>query len=370
MRNKLYLLGLVVVLLFLAFFLVEKTKEDTTEIEYWKLSLDRIEYYPPSEQWIEKTGEKFYSKPFTISVKEGIRKGEKFFTVLNKDTETGKEIEYEGGYNSENTVRDFGTYRVKGTEEVLEGVQIKESLQVGEDSPKLVFYSGNISKTLRIGKKHSLGSTRVILHEGPIRNILTSSSYLFDRFQKGPQDFRQKSILTLNKEYVKEISYVDENGTSIRIDNTPFESNSIKKNFWRRLSGEIILLEPKFGEDLYRYMTGLKVETFPDDENGAGFGIGNILAPGAEKSEFSLASVKVLISDGNEIVYRFHKETSIGDKKLTPVIRIINSNFKEPPVYVVANAFTQIQAAATAIKNAKAIVKPAKTKPGNTSRKK
>ncbi|TGL62764.1 DUF4340 domain-containing protein [Leptospira sarikeiensis] len=370
MRNKLYLFGLVVVLLFLAFFLLEKTKEDATEIQYWKLSLDRIEYYPPSEEWREKTGEKFYPQPFTISVKDGIKKGEKFFTVSNKDLETGKDIEYEGGYNSENTIRDFGVYRVKGTDEVLPGIEIKESLQVGEGSPKLVLYSGNISKTLKIGKKHSLGSTRVVLDDAPVRNVLTSSSYLFDRFQKGPQDFRQKSILTLNKEYVKEISYIDENGTSIKIDNTPYEANSVKKNFWRRLSGEIILLEPKLGEDLFRYMTGLKVENFPDDENGAGFGIGNILAPGSEKSEFSLASVKVSISDGNEIVYRFHKETSIGDKKLTPVIRIVNSTFKEPPVYIVENAFVQIQSAALAIKNAKAIVKAPKVKAGKASQKK
>ncbi|TGK07319.1 DUF4340 domain-containing protein [Leptospira semungkisensis] len=370
MRNKLYLLGAAAVLLFIAFFLIEENKEDLTEIQYWKFPIDRIEYLPPSEEWLEKADEKFHKNAFTISVKEGIKKGGKFFLVSNLDKETGKSIEFEGGYNAENTVRDFSVFRVKSTEPVTAGIPIKDSLYVGEGSPKLIIYSGNNSRTLRIGRKHFSNSTRIILDSESSPVLLTVSSYLFDRFQKGPEDFRLKALLSLNKEYIKEISYIDEGGKAVRVDNTPYEEKNNKKNFWRRLSGTIILLEPRIGEELYRSVTSLKVELFPDEPNGAGFGVGTVLAPNSNQNEFSLASLKVLLSDGNEIIYRFHMPTTIGDKKLNPVIRIVNGNFKEPPFYVSEESLLKIQHAVSKIQNAKAIVKPAKTNPKKATPKK
>ncbi|TGK01492.1 DUF4340 domain-containing protein [Leptospira langatensis] len=363
MRNKLYLLAGAAVLLFLAFFLIEENKEDVNEIQYWKFPIDRVEYFPPSSEWLEKTDEKFFNKPFTISVQDGIRKGGKFFVVSNLDQETGKNIQFEGGYNSENTIRDFGVFRVKSTEPVAQGISIKDSLYVGEDSPKLVIYSGNQSRTLRIGRKHFSNSTRIVLDAGTSPVLLTVSSYLFDRFQKGPDDFRLKALLSLNKEYIKEISYIDESGKSIRVDNTPYEEKNIKKNFWRRLSGAVILIDPRLGEELYRSVTSLKVELFPDSADGAGFGVGTILAPDSNKNEFSLASLKVLLSDGNEIIYRFHMPTTIGEKKLSPVVRIVNGSFKEPPFYIVEESLLKIQHAVSKIQDAKQIVKPAKKNP-------
>ncbi len=370
MRNKYLYLGLVVVLLFAAIFFLEENKEDVTEIQYWKLSVDRIEYNPPDTKWLEETTEVFYTKPFEVSLKDGIKKGGKFFLVSNIDSETGKQIQFEGGYNSDNTFRDLGGLRVKSTEPVTEGIPIQDSLQVGDGSPKLTIYSGNVSKVLKIGKKHKNGSTRVILEEGHPPVILSSNSYVFDRFQKGPEEFRQRQLISLGTESIKEISYIDENGKSIRIDNTPYEENKVKKNFWRRLSGTIILLDQKLGEDFFRAVTSLKTDLFPDETKGAGFAIGTVLAPESPNTEYSLASLKVLFSDGNETMIRFHKSTNIGEKKLTPIIRILNGRFQERPVYVGEDTFLRIQDLVSKIQSASAIVKKAKPGSKNQSRKK
>ncbi|MFB5650896.1 DUF4340 domain-containing protein [Leptospira wolffii] len=368
MRNKLLLLALVVVLLFASIFLLEENKEDLTEFEYWKLNIDKIEYFPGGEKWSEESGENFAKKPFEISKRDEIRKGN-FYIVSDTDSETGKKIEYEAGYNAENSFRDLNRLKVKSTESVTEGIPVQESLLIGEDSPKLVLYSGNQKKVLRIGKKHKNGSTRVILDEGHPSVILSSSSYLFDRFQKGPEDFRQRQLINLNGETVKEISYLDETGKSIRMDNTPYEDNKAKKNFWRRLSGTIMILDQKLAEDLYRSVTGLKTELFPDEPNGAGFAVSNLLAPDAANTEYSLASLKVILSDGNEILIRFHRSTDIGERKLNPVVRILNRKFQEPPVYVNEDIFHRIQDTASRIQASTMVAKPSKKTSAKPQRK-
>lgn len=362
MRNKLLLLGLVLALLFASIFLLEENKEDISEFEYWNLNIDRIEYYPPKEEWGKESGETFGQRAFEVYRKEGVKKGSTLQLVSHTDSETGKKIEYEAGHNSENSIRDLNRLKVKSSEPVVEGIPVKDSLLVGEGSPRLVLYSGNVKKVLRIGKKHRNGSTRVILDEGHPSVILSSPSFLFDRFQRGPEEFRQRQLLNLGLETVKEISYIDESGTVIRIDNTPYEDNKVKKNFWRRLSGTIILLDEKqkLGEDLFRAIAGLKTELFPDEPNGAGFTVGSILAPDSPKQEYSLASLKIILSDGNETVIRFHRSTDIGEKKLIPTLRILNGKFQEPPTYISEAGFQKVRELAAKIQTATPVVKPAK----------
>ncbi|EQA35684.1 PF14238 domain protein [Leptospira inadai serovar Lyme str. 10] len=358
MRTKLYLLFGSVALLFIVFLLVEDRKEDLTEITYWKLSLDKLEYLPPSKEWMDDSGETFYKTPFSISLKEGVKKGGQFFLVSSLDKETEKKIEYEGGYNAENTFRDLGQLKVKDSESIAEGVPISSSLDLGDGAPRLILYSGNRTKTLRFGKKHSNGSTRIVLEEGTPRVLLSAYSYIFDRFQKGPDDFRQRQLVFPGKESVKEIYYLEEGGKPVRIDNHPYQENGAKRNYWRRVSGKIILLDPNVGEDLYRAAINLRVELYPDQEKGAGFKVGSLLAPEGSDSQYSLATMKILLTEGDEITFRFHKPTEIGDKKYVPTIRIWNGSFREPPFYVTEESFRKIKESAGRIELAAPKISP------------
>lgn len=358
MKTKLYILSGLIVILLAVFIVMEEKKEDLSEVSYWKLSLDRLEYFPPSKEWISESGENFYGNAFSIFLKDGIKKGGLFFSVSNRNEETGELIEYEGGYNSENTFRDLGQLKVKDFESLAEGISPSSSLKLGEGAPRIVLHSGNKTKTLRLGKKHFNGSTRIVMEEGKPATLLTAYNFIFERFQKGPEDFRQRQLVFPGKEFVREIDYLEEEGKSIRIDNHPYQENGAKRNYWRRISGQIILLEPRLGEELYRSVIALRAELYPDEEKGAGFKVGNLLAPQGARSQFSLATLKVSLSGGDELMFRFHKPTEIQGKRFIPTIRIWNGSFKEPPFYVTEESFRKIKESAGLVEKASIWVAP------------
>ncbi|PJZ71218.1 hypothetical protein CH373_01510 [Leptospira perolatii] len=361
MKNKILLLVLLLLALFGAFLFLEEKKEDVSEISYWEFPVSKIEYFPPSEQWLEKSGENFFTKEFSLTSKEEIKKGGAFITVSYFDKETNRKVEYEGGYNAENTFRDLGNLKIKDSEPLEEGKEPSSSLNVGEGAPTIIVYSGNSSRKVRIGKKHAMGSNRVILELGKPQMILSAYSYIFERFQKGPVEFRQKQLVNPGKELVKEISYLEEGGKYVKVENHPFQEKAAKKNFWRRTTGSIVFLDPNLGDSLHRAVTSLRVDLYPDEEKGAGLLIGNYLAPDDPHSQYALSTLKVKFTDGNELTFRFYKPTDLGDKKYTPVVRIWNGSFKESPAYVNEDTVRKIKESANLISAAAAYHKPDST---------
>ncbi|RHX81196.1 DUF4340 domain-containing protein [Leptospira yasudae] len=328
------LLFLALVVLVVSFFFLDERKEDQTEISVWDIDVDEIEYQPPKGSWGAEDASLFYPSPVILKRQKGISEGREFFSVQSKDLETGETIVFEGGYNTENIFRELSVLKSKGVEPIVEG-KIPASLALNENSPQIVLKSsGKTRKTVRIGKKKTGDSTRIV-QDG--NEILVIQGNTADRFTRGIAEFRQKQLVNLRDESVVETIW-EEEGKTLRLDNHPFKEQTIKKNFWRRLSGKLIALEQHLGDSWNNQVVGQLAELYPDDSNGAGYAVAKSLA-----SVPADASLKIKLSNGDWITLRYYPKTNINSVDYRPTIRIINGKFSEPPFYIREDSFLRLK---------------------------
>ncbi|WP_061234041.1 DUF4340 domain-containing protein [Leptospira interrogans] len=332
MKRWLFLFFALVALV-LSFFFLEEKKEERSEVSFWEIDIDEIEYQPPTNFWDGEVSI-FYKSSIFLKKRKGISESGNFLTIESKDLETGDTIVFEGGYNSENIFRELSVLKVKGVEPI-HGEKISTSLQLNENSPKIYLKSsGKILKTIWIGKKKTGDSTRIV-KEG--NEILIIQANTIDRFTRGIGEFRQKQLINLKDESVVETIW-EEEGKTIRLDNHPFKEKTIKKNFWRRLSGKLITLEQTLGDSWNNQVVGQLVELYPDDPNGAGYAIAKRLT--AVPAD---ASLKIRISNGDWITLRYYPKTNINSIDYRPAIRIVNGKFSEPPFYIREDSFLRLK---------------------------
>lgn len=217
MKRWLFLFFALVALV-LSFFFLEEKKEERSEVSFWEIDIDEIEYQPPTNFWDGEVSI-FYKSSIFLKKRKGISESGNFLTIESKDLETGDTIVFEGGYNSENIFRELSVLKVKGVEPI-QGEKISTSLQLNENSPKIYLKSsGKILKTIWIGKKKTGDSTRIV-KEG--NEILIIQANTIDRFTRGIGEFRQKQLINLKDESVVETIW-EEEGKTIRLDNHPFK---------------------------------------------------------------------------------------------------------------------------------------------------
>ncbi|WP_016752528.1 DUF4340 domain-containing protein [Leptospira kirschneri] len=333
MKRWLFLIFALVALV-LSFFFLEEKKEERSEVSFWEIDIDEIEYQPPTNSWNGDDVSMFYKSPIFLKKRKGISESGNFLTVESKDLETGDTIIFEGGYNSENIFRELSVLKVKGMEPV-QGEKISTSLQLNDNSPKIFLKSsGKTLKTIWIGKKKTGDSTRII-KEG--NEILIIQANTADRFTRGIGEFRQKQLINLKDESVVETIW-EEEGKTIRLDNHPFKEKTIKKNFWRRLSGKLITLEQTLGDSWNNQVVGQLVELYPDDPNGAGYAVAKRLTEVPAE-----ASLKIRVSNGDWITLRYYPKTNINSIEYRPAIRIVNGKFSEPPFYIREDSFLRLK---------------------------
>ncbi|WP_061249836.1 hypothetical protein [Leptospira alstonii] len=328
------LLVLALVALATSFFFLEEKKEDRSEISVWEIDIDEIEYQPPKNSWDGDDVSAFYRAPIILKKQKGISERADFLTVQSKDFETGETLAFEGGYNSENIFRELSVLKIKGVEPIVDG-KIPTSLQLNENSPRILLKSsGKVLKKIWIGKKKSDDSTRIV-REG--NEILIIQGNTAERFTRGIGEFRQKQIVNLRDESVVETIW-EEEGKTLHLDNHPFKEKTIKKNFWRRLSGKLISLEQPLGDSWNNQVVGQIVELYPDDPNGAGYAVAKSLT-GVPAD----VSLKIRISNGDWITLRYYPKTNINSVDYRPAIRIINGKFSEPPFYIREDSFLRLK---------------------------
>ncbi|MDI7205632.1 hypothetical protein QMN03_01720 [Leptospira santarosai] len=330
--KRILLLLFALVVLALTFFFLEEKKEDQTEISVWEIDIDEIEYQPPKDSWEEEDVSAFYRMPIVLKRQKGIGKNDNFLTVHSKDSETGETLVFEGGYNSENIFRELSVLKAKGVEPIADG-KVAASLQLNENSPQILLKSsGRLLKKIWIGKKKSFER---IIREG--NEILIVQGNISDRFTKGIGEFRQKQLVNLRDESVIETIW-EEEGKTLHLDNHPYKDQTVKKNFWRRLSGKPIVLEQSLGNSWNNQVISQLVELYPDDPNGAGYAVAKSLTKVPAD-----ASLKIRISNDDWITLRYYPKTNINSVDYRPAIRIINGKFSEPPFYIREDSFLRLK---------------------------
>ncbi|TGK11289.1 hypothetical protein [Leptospira stimsonii] len=331
-RGILFVLALA--LLIVSFFFLEEKKEDQTEISYWDIDIDEIEYQPPKSSWNAEDAMSFYPSQIVLKKEKTLSETGNFLTVKSVDLETGGSLVFEGGYNADNLFRELSVLKVKGVEPAEEEKN-SSSLKINEGSPEILLKSsGKIIKKILIGKKKPSDSTRIIKEE---KNILITQSHTLDRFLRGIGEFRQRQLVNLKDDFVAETIW-EEEGKTLRLDNHPYKEENIKKNFWRRLSGKIVAIESYLGDNWNNQIIGQRVDLYPDDPNGAGFAVAKSLT-----SVPAEASLKLRLSNGDWITIRYYPKTNINSVDYRPAIRILNDRFSEPPFYIREDSFLRIK---------------------------
>ncbi|XDD50096.1 hypothetical protein AB3N59_17295 [Leptospira sp. WS92.C1] len=332
-RGILFLVALV--LLVASFFLLDEKKENQTEVGVWDIDIDEIEYQPPKSSWDGEDGSGFFPSTVLLKKEKGISETGIFFTIQSQDLETGDSLVFEGNHNVENIFRDLSVLKVKGVEPIEQNGSLSASLLLNESSPMILLKSsGRILKKLVLGKKKTSDSTRIV-REG--NEILIIPGHILDRFSKGIGEFRQKQLVNLKDESILETIW-EEEGKTLRLDNHPYKEQSVKKHFWRRLSGKVVVLEPHLGDAWNNQIIGQRADLYPDDLQGAGFAVAkNLTSVPAE------ASLKLRLSGGDWITLRYYPKTDINSVSYRPAVRILNGKFSEPPFYIREDSFLRIK---------------------------
>ncbi|AOP35646.1 hypothetical protein A0128_18440 [Leptospira tipperaryensis] len=326
----------VIVLAFLiaSFFLLEEKKEDQTEVSFWDIDIDEIEYQPPKSSWNAEDAMSFYPSSIVLKKEKTLSETGEFLSVKSIDLETGASLVFEGGYNADNLFRELSVLKVKGVEPIGDEKD-SSTLKINDGSPEILLKSsGKLIKKIFIGKKKSSDSTRIV-KEG--NNILITQSHILDRFARGITEFRQRQLVNLKDESIVETIW-DEEGKTLRLDNHPYKEENIKKNFWRRLSGKIVAIEPHLGDNWNNQIVGQRVDLYPDDPSGAGFAVAKSLTNVPAE-----ASLKLRLTNGDWITLRYYPKTNINSVDYRPAIRILNDKFSEPPFYIREDSFLRIK---------------------------
>ncbi|TGM53509.1 hypothetical protein [Leptospira adleri] len=331
-RGILFVLALV--LLIASFFFLEEKKEDQTEVSFWDIDIDEIEYLPPKSSWNAEDAMSFYPSSIVLKKERTLSETGEFISVKSIDLETGGSLAFEGGYNAENLFRELSVFKVKGVESIGDAKD-SSTLKINDGSPEILLKSsGKLIKKILIGKKKPSDSTRIV-KEG--NDILIAQSHTLDRFSRSIGEFRQRQLVNLKDDFISETVW-EEEGKTLRLDNHPYKEENIKKNFWRRLSGKIVAIEPHLGDNWNNQIIGQRVDLYPDDPNGAGFAVAKSLTSVPAES-----SLKLRLSNGDWITIRYYPKTNINSVDYRPAIRILNDRFSEPPFYIREDSFLRIK---------------------------
>lgn len=348
MTKKLALFFLSLGILLIVFLLTEEKKEYQSEEVYWKKKIESISYYPPKKDWKEFSNTEFLNSNVEFFLVElgGFASPNIFYV---KDP--SQNIIYEGGYNVRNLFSDLSVFKIKSIlqpeKEYLKEYSIDE-----EKSPYLELKEKNGSTIKLILGKELKDKSLYTLYDG--KYILTTSAYVLRRFQNKPISFRERNIIHTGNEYIKRIIGSYEK-YQVDIENRPSKNPSGgNQNNWRRNSGVKIVIEPRLGDDLDSVLKSLRVEKFPDEEND-GLIVANELLKVNPESTWNIS-----IADGREIQIQIYPKTWIGDMEYNLLVRTVNKNYQESPVYVSHRVVQRMIESAEKIRNAEPWQKPSK----------
>ena len=323
MKKKIFLLAGIIVAVFIVFLFSEEKLEYGSEAELWKYNFDLIQYTPPREDWDGKDRDRFYKIPVTMK-REGNIFNRYIFEIIFKDTETGKDIVYEGAHNVKNLFTELAVLKIRtvvSKQDDLNGLGIDP-----EKSPAITLGRGIDMKRIILGNRTSDNNSRFFMYNN---KIYAAHAFIFERFTGLTNNHRMRQIISITDSYVERVSLYDSSSRLVgELENSQTEKNGRKMNQWK---GKKTFTEQK-SLNVDSVMRSLRIDLYPDETNGQGFSVAEVLT-GFPKT----GTWKIEMADGTRIVLDLFPPTDIKNIKYIPVKRSLGS-LKESAGYILKDS--------------------------------
>lgn len=352
MKQKISLVVIAFVGLFLLFYWMEDHPENISETNYWKEDWKSIQYIPPKADWCGTMEPKFAEETMVFrKIPRGWNQTPLYTVTSTKD---GKAVSYEANYNVKNSFSELSVLKTKLIEKSTEDIQ--KSYCLGENSPSLSLSEENgptiefsKNKQLFFGKKigSDEGRVSVLIHE----EIIAPYNYLIEKFRTPATNFREKMYITFNDGYLKELSFSGQIVTVKAENRAKKNQYNVYVNDWSRTTGERIVLPPDVGNQWESVTKGLKVEFYSDEAGAPEF-------PEVSLAQNPEAVLDVVQSEGIKYRLSFYPLWETDSGKWRPVRRELIPYFSETVTWIKEESFQNLVNAVMKVKNASRYERP------------
>lgn len=352
MKQKLGLVFVAFLGLFLLFYFMEDHPENISETNYWKKDWKSIRYNPPTSDWCGNLVPSFADSPMIFRKLSRAWNEPALYTVTTE--KNGNVLVYEGNYNVKNSFSELSVLKTKLIESSTD--EIKKTYCLSEFSPSLTVSEENgkeieflVDKQLLFGKKIGADEGRIAV---AIQNeIIAPYQYIIEKFRTPVTNFREKMYVAVTEGFIQELQFSGQ-GILVQVENRAKKNQyNVYVNNWSRNSGERIVLPPDVGNQWESVVKGLKVEFYPDETGAPSF-------PTLSEKISPEAILDVNISNGTKIKLSFLPSWESVEGKWRPVLRQFPSHFDESITWMKEESFQNLVNAVMKVKSASRYERP------------
>lgn len=352
MKQKIALVLIAFVGLFLLFYWMEDHPENISETNYWKEDWKSIRFLPPKSDWCGNPIPNFAESAMVFrKIPRGWNETALYSVTTLQD---GKSVVYEGNYNVKNSFSELSVLKTKLIESASD--EIKNTYCLGESSPSLTLSEDNgkeisfdADKQLFFGKKIGSDDGRIATL---IKNeIIAPYQYIIEKFRTPVTNFREKMYVTMSEGFIQELKFSGQ-GIVVQVENRAKKNQyGVFVNDWSRSTGERIVLPPDVGNQWESVVKGLKVEFYPDETGAPPFPtLTDIASPEA--------ILDVTIANGHKIRLSLYPVWESGSETWRPVRRQFPPYFEESVSWMKEESFQNLVNAVMKVKSASRYERP------------
>ncbi|TGK85769.1 hypothetical protein EHQ23_14170 [Leptospira bourretii] len=352
MKQKISLVIIAFVGLFLLFYWMEDHPENISETNFWKEDWKSIRYAPPKEDWCGVTEPKFAEESMVFrKIPRGWNVTPLYTVSLTKD---GKEVSYEANYNVKNSFSELSVLKTKLIEKATPEIQKSYCLGMSSPSLSLSEESGtdiefSKDKQLFFGKKIGADEGRVSVLVND--EVIAPYNYLIEKFRAPSISFREKMYVTFNEGYLRELSFSGQ-VVNVKAENRAKKNQyNVYVNDWSRTTGERIVLPPDVGNQWESVVKGLKLEFYRDEAGAPQF-------PELATTQVAEAVLDVTQSEGIKYRLSFFPLWESESGKWRPVRRELLPYFSESITWMKEESFQNLVNAVMKVKSASRYERP------------
>ncbi|XDD46964.1 hypothetical protein AB3N60_02405 [Leptospira sp. WS39.C2] len=352
MKQKITLVLLAFLGLFLLFYLMEDHPENISETNYWKEDWKSIQYNPPKPDWCGNLVPSFAEHQMVFrKIPRGWNEPALYTVTTHVN---GNEVFYEGNYNVKNSFSELSVLKTKLIESSTD--EIKKTYCLSESSPSLFLSEENgkeikfqANKQLLFGKKIGADDGRIAVLVN--NEIIAPYQYIIEKFRTPVSNFREKMYVTMSEGFIQELKFSGQ-GILVQVENRAKKNQyNVYVNDWSRTTGERIVLPPDVGNQWESVVKGLKVEFYPDETGAPKF-------PTISEKTSPEAILDVTISNGNKIRLSLLPVWESEQGKWRPVFRQFPPHFDESISWMKEESFQNLVNAVMKVKSASRYERP------------
>ncbi len=327
--KKAGILVIVFAALFLAFFLTDEKSPESTEVNFWKVDFDSLNYTGQMEGSDSFLKESFSIERVSLGWKEN-----PIFLLKGKDPKSGTPYVYEAGFSSKNLFNDLSVLRTKVMTD--SSPDLLEKFSIGEKtSPRIeLLREGNLEKTILLGKETKDKTARMAQADGFIISI---HSYTCNKFTGDKTQLRERQYLPLGAIQLKRMQIQSDN-LFLELENRYTTENTVVQQNWFKKTGKMSRLSPTTSSRLDSLLRSLPIELFPDSEKGGGFEIIGELVKDKE-----MAKWEIELSNGKFYTLYLYSPTNLESVDYVPAKKVLKGVYEESPVYLKMSSVQDIQ---------------------------